>query len=109
MRIFQLLSAFNFIDQVAFTSELIAETERQSGPPLVVFLYHAFIIIVLFSALIFFTERGEYTVNEEYPYGANSRITSDSSSISLGIYYMIITCNTVGYGDLVPTSTGGNA
>lgn len=61
IRILRLFKALDFIDQVAVVSEIIFETCRQSGPALCVFTYYAFIMIILFSALIFLTEQGIYT------------------------------------------------
>jgi hypothetical protein len=61
IRILRLFKALDFIDQMAVVSEIIFETCRQSGPALCVFTYYAFIMIILFSALIFLTEQGMYT------------------------------------------------
>lgn len=115
MRILRLFKALDFIDQVVVVSKLIKETGRQSGPALAVFLYYAFIMIILFSALIYLTEQGSYTINADYPDGAYLRVTLDGTGLEISpftsipdsIYYVIITCTTVGYGDLSPNSVAG--
>jgi hypothetical protein len=100
IRILRLFDAFSFVDQIAVTTELIVETGRQSGPVLSVFLFFAFITIILISGVIFVLEQGNFTVNAEYPQGQYLRPTlsgqglevSPFYSACISIYWTIITC-----------------
>lgn len=94
------MDAFSFIDQIAVTTELIVETIRQAGPVLSVFLFFAFIAIILISGIIYVLEKGVFTVNSDYPLGQYLRLNLEQNGLQVspyrsacvGIYWTIITC-----------------
>lgn len=82
------------------------------------FMFWCILLVVLFvGAIVFALERGEFTVNEDYPEGAYLRtnVRNDGKEISpftsLGVtlYWVVVSVCTVGYGDLVPTSHASRA
>ena len=82
---------------------MIRETLRQSGAVLIVFLFFAFIMIILFSGIIYHLEKGDFTVTVDYPFGAYLRDSIDGTtreispfkSVGMSIYWTIVTCTYV--------------
>ena len=73
------------------------------------------LLITLFGSLIFAAEKGEWTVDDDFPHGAFTRPTLDGRdreespfrSIPFSFWWVIVTVTTVGYGDLYPTTGFG--
>ena len=63
IRVLRLLKLLSFLKHVNVMVDLILATMMQSYLLLSVFLFFAFIIIILFGCLIFLAEQGEFTVS----------------------------------------------
>jgi hypothetical protein len=70
-----------------------------------ILLFFAMLVVVLFAAIIFVLEQGEFEVNEFYPEGAylrnnifeSGKSESPFKSILTCCYWAIVTATTVGY------------
>lgn len=94
--------------------EMLAKTFYRSLPALSLLAFFIALGVILFGAVIFFLESGTFMVTEEYPDGAYLRKNSwgidevsPFQSILAACYWAVVCSTTVGYGDLVPTSTAG--
>ena len=104
IRVLRLLRLMSFMKNVDVARGLISETLRQSALILSVFLFFVMIIVILFGCLIYFCERGTFTVDSEYPDGAYLRQSSDGrdmlpspfGSIATGIYWVVGTATGAG-------------
>ena len=82
------------------------------------FMFWCILLVVLFvGAVVFALERGVFTVNDDYPDGAflRSNVRNDGKEVSpftsLGVtlYWVVVSVTTVGYGDIVPTTSTSRA
>ena len=94
--------------------EMLAKTFYNSLPALSLLAFFIALGVILFGAVIFFLEQGVFTVNEDYPKGAYIRQdifgkdeVSPYTHILASSYWAVIVSTSVGYGELVPTSTVG--
>mmetsp|Transcript_27544 Transcript_27544/g.74959 ORF Transcript_27544/g.74959 Transcript_27544/m.74959 type:complete len:1411 (-) Transcript_27544:248-4480(-) len=105
---------------------LFTRTMSASSPALTLLGFFYALGCVLFGSVIFFAEKGEFTVNKNYPQGAWLRydeyrqppedgaerdehgryvdfyVESPFRSIPYAFYWTIVTGTTVGYGDMYP-------
>jgi len=72
--------------------ELVVSAVRESKEMLMMFLINLMIVIIVFSSIAYFAERGQ---NEDF------------SSIPASCWWAIVTVLTVGYGDMAPTTVTG--
>ncbi|KAK3256048.1 hypothetical protein CYMTET_34797, partial [Cymbomonas tetramitiformis] len=94
---------------------LFGRTLIKSLPALQLLAFFGLIGLVVFASMIFFGEVGEWTVTEDYPEGAyyrddiigHGKEPSPFWSIPRCFWWVLVTATTVGYGDMVPTSTIG--
>lgn len=108
LRIFRMknLKKFLLLITTAVVSSLTA---------LALLLFFAVLIVVIFAAIEFIIERGDFTVNADYPDGAylrwnvngEEKEVSPFNSVLTACYWAAVTSTTVGYGDMVPTSPAG--
>jgi hypothetical protein len=97
------------------SSHIVNNTLLRAYPTLLYMIWTIIIVATLMSSIIFLTERGEYTVNQDYPHGAflrpdilhSSKEESPFKSILLSMYYVLVTMTSTGYGDLYCTSALG--
>jgi hypothetical protein len=82
------------------------------------FMFWCILLVVLFiGAIVFALERGDFTVNEDYPEGAflrpnvrhDGKEVSPFTSLGVTLYWVVVSVTTVGYGDIVPTSHASRA
>ena len=116
LRVFRIFKALRFGEM----QELIIETLPKSGD---IHFFPLFTIIIIaalfFGCLIFLAEGRNFTVNANFPTGKYVRFNPLTSAptnpyeespftiIYSCIYWAIITVTTVGYGDMVPSTSAG--
>lgn len=116
LRLIRLLRVMRVFKLGRYTEgkEIIYDTFLASIPALVNMLFFMLVITVMFGASIYYSEMGTFKVTEQYPEGAHMRQAflggvevSPFSSILMGCYWTVMTATTVGYGEVVPTSSVG--
>jgi hypothetical protein len=115
-RFMTLLKLTDFISSRR-SSHIINNTLLRAYPTLLYMIWTVLIVAILMSSIIFLTERGSYTVNEDYPHGAFLRPNylhsvkeeSPFKSVLISMYYVLVTMTSTGYGDLYCTSSLGRA
>mmetsp|Transcript_18662 Transcript_18662/g.19417 ORF Transcript_18662/g.19417 Transcript_18662/m.19417 type:complete len:357 (+) Transcript_18662:824-1894(+) len=117
VRVLRLIRLYKLIRGTAFASsvEAFLTTIQKSLLALSVLVLFTSLGSIVFSAIIFYLERGDFTVNSDYPDGAYLRpgLTPGESapspfvSIPAALYWSFVTVTTVGYGDLYPTTSAG--
>eukprot|EP00929_Paragymnodinium_shiwhaense_P049870 TRINITY_DN25151_c0_g2_i1.p1 TRINITY_DN25151_c0_g2~~TRINITY_DN25151_c0_g2_i1.p1 ORF type:complete len:1096 (+),score=187.23 TRINITY_DN25151_c0_g2_i1:95-3382(+) len=105
---------------------MLVEVMMMSGLPLLILLFFNVIITILFAALIYFAEGLTFSVDPQFtepqgngtaafPTGVYVRPdqtlreveVSPFRSIAYGVWWVVTTMTTVGYGDMSPTSVIG--
>mmetsp|Transcript_7304 Transcript_7304/g.10862 ORF Transcript_7304/g.10862 Transcript_7304/m.10862 type:complete len:376 (+) Transcript_7304:897-2024(+) len=97
------------------STHVLSRTMLRAYHTLLFMMWCIFLTAVLIGSVVFLLERGEYVINDEYPDGAYLRQTvtghgkeeSPFTSTGLSLYWVVVTLTSVGYGDLVCTSTWG--
>jgi hypothetical protein len=97
------------------SSHIVNNTLLRAYPTLLYMIWTILIVATLMSSIIFLTERGDYTVNHDYPHGAylrpdllhSSKEESPFKSVLVSMYYVLVTMTSTGYGDLYCTSALG--
>lgn len=94
--------------------QLLGKTIWVSLPPLIILAFFITLGVVVFGALIYFAESGEYKVTADYPNGAflvkdfwGDWVETTFTSISASCYWAVVTTTTTGYGEMVPYSEFG--
>lgn len=106
LRVFRLLRvfrAFKYQNQMLLTIEVMYVAVQRSKDALVAISFFILLVLVLFSTLIYFAERGTWDIN----LGAFVDADGDPSlfdSIPQTAWFALVTMSTVGYGDVVPRS-----
>lgn len=97
-------------------ARLLQRTLKRSREAIFILLFYLCVLAVVGAAIIYTLERGNYTINSDYPEGAYLRPNgiggveiSPFTSAPACIYFVIVTVTTTGYGDLAPTTMGGRA
>jgi hypothetical protein len=117
IRIFRLVRVFRIfkIGGMHKGVPLFANTIRKALPAVSIMFMFTTLAVVVFSAIVFHLEKGEFIVDEDYPAGAylrwnilrNGLEETPFKSMLHTCYYAVVTMTTVGYGDFVCTSPGG--
>ena len=90
-------------------------TMKESVPVLTILAFFIMLIAICFGSIIYIFEGGDFRVNNDVPDGAFMRIdvagtgseVSPVKSISIGLYWALVCCTTLGYGEVVPTTILG--
>ncbi len=95
IRIIRLLRIFRILKLVQYLREsrMLVKALRASGRKVTVFLFTVLILVVIFGSLMYVIEGGE----------------NGFTSIPMSIYWAIVTLTTVGYGDISPQTSMGQA
>ncbi|BEI85381.1 hypothetical protein CcaverHIS002_0507820 [Cutaneotrichosporon cavernicola] len=105
-RLLRVFRAFRYQSQMLLTIEVMYVAVRRSKDALVAISYFIFLVLVLFSTLIYFAERGVWDAT----LGAFVDPDGDVSlfdSIPQTAWYALVTMSTAGYGDVVPKTALG--
>lgn len=105
-RLLRVFRAFRYQSQMLLTIEVMYVAVRRSKDALVAISYFIFLVLVLFSTLIYFAERGVWDAT----LGAFVDPDGDVSlfdSIPQTAWYALVTMSTAGYGDVVPRTALG--
>ncbi|KLT41971.1 voltage-gated potassium channel [Cutaneotrichosporon oleaginosum] len=105
-RLLRVFRAFRYQSQMLLTIEVMYVAVRRSKDALVAISYFIFLVLVLFSTLIYFAERGTWDAT----LGAFVDPDGDVSlfdSIPQTAWYALVTMSTAGYGDVVPKTALG--
>ena len=117
VRVIRLFRIIHLNKRGQLLGRLFFSTLNLSREAISMFLVQFGIIILIFATIIYSVEKGTFQVTIDYPNGAYLRdlglqqglAISPFSSISVAIYYAIITATTVGYGDITTVTSGGRA
>lgn len=117
VRVLRLIRLYKLLRGTPFAAsvEAFIITIRKSLLALSVLVLFTSLGSIVFSAIIYYLESGDFTVNSSYPDGAYLRpgLTPGQSapspfvSIPAALYWSVVTVTTVGYGDLYPTTSTG--
>lgn len=105
-RLFRVFRAFKYQSQLLLTIEVMFVAVQRSKDALVALSFFILLVLVFFSTLIYFAERGTWDGN----IGAFLDADGDPSlfdSIPQTAWFALVTMSTVGYGDVVPRSMLG--
>ncbi|TXT13739.1 hypothetical protein VHUM_01106 [Vanrija humicola] len=105
-RLLRVFRAFRYQSSMLLTIEVMYVAVRRSKDALIAISYFILLVLVLFSTLIYFAERGTWDVT----LGAFVDSDGDVSlfdSIPQTAWYALVTMSTAGYGDVVPKSALG--
>lgn len=104
VRVFRLFKFSRYLGWLA----VFRNTLMSSGPPLAMIIFVISIAVVFFSTVAYTIERGEWLPDERiYVVPDSGGVRSEFESIPGTFYWCVISLSTVGYGDIVPLSTGG--
>jgi potassium voltage-gated channel Shal-related subfamily D protein 2 len=106
LRLLRVFRAFRYQNQMLLTIEVMYVAVRRSKDALVALSFFILLVLVLFSTLIYFAERGTWDANLGVFVGADGD-PSQFNSIPQTAWFALVTMSTVGYGDLVPRSSLG--
>jgi hypothetical protein len=115
-RILQLAELFK-LQSYQRAVKVISNTLLQTYKTFFFLYWFVMLLVVVFGAIMFALERGELTVNEDYPDGEylrwnierTEKEVSPFRSLAASMWYTLVSITTVGYGDIVPTTVAGRA
>jgi len=107
-RVVRLVRVFRVFKLSRYSSrmQVVGQALYQSKEVLVMLCFVLLIIMIVFSSLIYYVERGEW-VAERRTWIRSDGTPSPFMSIPDCFYWTIVTVTTVGYGDMVPITTWG--
>jgi hypothetical protein len=115
-RILQLAELFK-LQSYQRAVKVISNTLLQTYKTFFFLYWFVMLLVVVFGAVMFALERGDFTVNDEHPDGAylrwnierTEKEVSPFHSLAASMWYTLVSITTVGYGDIVPTTVAGRA
>lgn len=116
LRVLRLARVFRIFKMGKYNKgmQLFSKVMVNSSPALRLLSFFSLIGMIVFGALVFAFEQGEWAVTEEHPEGAFLRPDvngdlkpSPFKSIPSCFWWVIVTQTTVGYGDSYPTTEPG--
>lgn len=108
LRLFRLARIFRIFKLSKHSSgvKICATAIMESRDTLGLMVFMLSIIVIVFASFAFFFEKGEWDENKRV-YIKDGQ-PSKFMSIPASMWYTMVTVMTVGYGDMVPTSTAGH-
>jgi hypothetical protein len=105
-RLLRVFRAFKYQNQMLLTIEVMYVAVRRSKDALVAISYFILLVLVLFSTLIYFAERGTWDSTLQAFVDPDGEV-SLFDSIPQTAWYALVTMSTAGYGDVVPRTAIG--
>lgn len=105
-RLLRVFRAFKHQNQMLLTIEVMYVAVQRSKDALVALSFFLLLVLVFFSTLIYFAERGTWEANLGGFVDADGD-PSQFDSIPQTAWFALVTMSTVGYGDVVPRSSLG--
>jgi len=106
LRTFRLLRAFRpfrYNNTILLTIEVMFLSFRRSQHALLALSFFVVMVLVVFSTLLYFIERGTWDPSIEAFLDSNGEL-SQFTSIPAAAWFVLVTITTVGYGDITPRS-----
>lgn len=96
---------------------VLLQTLKECVPVLSILAFFIMLLAICFGSIIYISEGGNFKVNSDYPNGAFMRTDATGTesemsplqSIAIGIYWAVVCCTTLGYGEIYPTTILGRA
>jgi len=101
-----MFSSFSYSNTILLTIEVMYISLQRSADALLALSFFVVMLLVVFSTLLYFAERGTWDTTLEQFVNANGDI-SQFSSIPASAWFVITTITTVGYGEIIPRSVLG--
>ncbi|RSH91148.1 hypothetical protein EHS25_009447 [Saitozyma podzolica] len=105
-RLLRVFRAFKYQNQMLLTIEVMYVAVQRSKDALVALSFFILLVLVFFSTLIYFAERGTWDASLQAFVDADGD-PSQFDSIPQTAWFALVTMSTVGYGDVVPRSSLG--
>jgi len=105
-RLLRVFRAFKYQNQMLLTIEVMYVAVRRSKDALIAISYFILLVLVLFSTLIYFAERGTWDSTLQAFVDPDGEV-SLFDSIPQTAWYALVTMSTAGYGDVVPRTAFG--
>lgn len=108
LRVFRLARVIRIfkLGKYAAGLQMFSRTLLSSADALFLLAFFLTIATVLFSSMMYFAERGEWSQAQQ-AWLTDGGDASQFTSIPATFWWCIVTITTVGYGDVVPTTLGG--
>jgi hypothetical protein len=105
-RLLRVFRAFKYENKMLLTIEVMYVAVRRSKDALIAISYFILLVLVLFSTLIYFAERGTWDNTLQAFVDPDGEV-SLFDSIPQTAWYALVTMSTAGYGDVVPRTAFG--
>jgi len=106
LRLIRVFRAFKYSSLVQLSIEVMIVALQKSADALGAFFFFVFIAVMLFSSLIYITERGVWDVDQKQFLTTKGEV-SKFDSIPSAFWFVMVTMTTTGFGDMVPTTFVG--
>ncbi|KAJ1672781.1 hypothetical protein EV182_006514, partial [Spiromyces aspiralis] len=106
LRLLRVFSAFKYSSLLQLSIEVMIISFKRSADALMALLLFSVLIIVLFSTLIYFAERGVWSEVHGAFLDSDGEY-SKFTSIPAAAWYMAVTLTTTGFGDMTPKTFVG--
>ncbi|KZO94265.1 voltage-gated potassium channel [Calocera viscosa TUFC12733] len=102
-RLLRMFRAFSHSNTILLTIEVMYISIQRSADALLALSFFVVMILVVFSTLLYFAERGTWDPALEEFIDADGAVSA-FSSIPASAWFVMTTITTVGYGDIIPRS-----
>jgi len=102
-RLLRVFRPFKYNNSILLTIEVMFLSFRRSQHALLALSFFVVMVLVVFSTLLYFIERGTWDPSIEVFLDSNGE-PSQFTSIPTAAWFVLVTITTVGYGDITPRS-----
>lgn len=102
-RLLRVFRPFRYNNSILLTIEVMFLSFRRSQHALLALSFFVVMVLVVFSTLLYFIERGTWDPSIEIFLDSNGE-PSQFTSIPAAAWFVLVTITTVGYGDITPRS-----